>query len=497
MSNRRLLVTLMLLAALIGGVAATVTNRLFSSQPRYLSGGSNTGFLSFLKDSSITVPEGLNFVFAANVVRPSVVHIKVNFNGGLPSSNQDGEGSGDPMEEFFRRFHDGEGFEFGPSQGTGSGVIISSDGYIVTNNHVIDNAKKIDVVLDDKRAYEGTVIGTDPSTDLALLKIDETGLPALPIGNSDKLQLGEWVLAVGSPYELVNTVTAGIVSAKARNLGMLATQKQPGVESFIQTDAAVNPGNSGGALVNLKGELVGINSAIASTSGAFAGYSFAVPVAIVSKVVEDLKKYGEVKRGLLGVRIQDIDAKLAKDQDLGSVKGVYVVDAEEGTAAAAAGIKSGDVITKIDGIEVNSGSELIGLVARKHPGEKVSVTYLRKGKEMTVSATLKSASGETSIKSKPIKTIDVHKLGATVQSLTTQEKGEYGITGGVRIKSIKPGSKLADAEVPVGFIITRLDKQAVNTPEDLLRILRDIRAGGVLLEGINDQGERAFYAIGL
>ncbi len=312
------------------------------------------------------------------------MHIKTRLT--VPNTPALGEEAG---EDPFRDFHSSPFHNPGPRESAGSGVVISPDGYIITNNHVIEKAKWIEVILDDKRTYVGTVIGTDPTTDLALVKIEEEDLPFAVYGNSDHLKVGEWVLAVGNPFDLTSTVTAGIVSAKGRNINILRTEDNMQVESFIQTDAAVNPGNSGGALVNLKGELIGINTAIATQSGISQGYSFAVPVSLARKVMEDLLKFGTVQRALLGVRIDDINAQLAQDKGIDYIRGVFVQDVNENSAAYEAGIKSGDVILKIDDREVNSTSELQSYVATFHPGDKIDITYNRKGRVNTAPGRLK------------------------------------------------------------------------------------------------------------
>jgi len=494
------IILILLVSAVIGSLSAVVTVKLSKSGTvNHVVAAGSSDFLSFLKDTSAVSSTGLNFVYAANAVRPSVVHIKVKYGGGN-SSNEDNRSdedqNQDPLDNFFRRFH-GDFNEMPAQQASGSGVIVSNDGYIVTNNHVVENSSTITIVLDDKRSYEAKTIGTDPNSDLALLKIEESGLPFLPIGNSDKLRLGEWVLAIGTPYELTNTVTAGIVSAKARNIGLIQSRGGTGIESFIQTDAAVNPGNSGGALVNLKGELVGINTAIATNSGAFSGYSFAVPVSIVKKVLEDLKKYGEVQRAFLGVDIQDVDSELAKKEDLASIAGVFVRGVNDRSAAKAAGIEKGDVISQINGVGVNSASELIGQVARYRPGDKIKVSYIRDGKTSTVSVVLKSKSGDTKLASTDTKSVRVAQLGATLKSLNEQEKGEFGVVNGVKVMKLETNSVLSENGVEEGFIITSVDKKAVATPADVIKIISKIKNAGVLIEGLTPEGKKAYFAIGL
>jgi serine protease Do len=387
-----------------------------------------------------------------------------------------------------------------PEESSGSGVIISDDGYIVTNNHVVENGDKIQVILYDKRSYDAKVIGTDQATDLALVKIDEKDLPFIRFGNSDSVEVGDWVLAVGNPFNLESTVTAGIVSAKGRNIGIIHTNDDKGnvssaIESYIQTDAAVNPGNSGGALVNTYGELVGINSAIATPTGSFAGYSFAVPVNIVKKVIDDLAKYGMVQRGYLGITITSVDADLAKKKNLNQLKGVYVDSIYKGSAAAEAGLKTGDVITAINGTEVNSSSELQAQVSEYHPGDKITIAYLRGDKDYTSSATLKNKEGDVSYESKPAAT-DINQLGAEFSDLSSKDKHDLGIDGGVKVTKIDDG-KLSQTEIREGFIITHVNNQPVKDVDDLKRLLASNSKGnGVLIEG-RYPGDPTVYYYGI
>ncbi len=377
-----------------------------------------------------------------------------------------------------------------PIQGSGSGVIISPDGYIVTNNHVVDKASSIKVTLNDKREYDAKVIGTDPSTDLALLKIDATKLSTLSFGNSDNLKVGEWVLAVGNPYTLTSTVTAGIVSAKARNISIL--KQQYAIESFIQTDAAVNPGNSGGALINTKGELVGINAAIASPTGSYTGYSFAIPVSIVKKVVADLIEFGSVQRAYLGANITDIDEKIATDNKIDDRNGVYVNSVTDDGAAQKAGIKEGDVIVRIDTMRVNSTSELLEQLGRRRPGDVVSITVKRGKKEISYDVTLKNNQGTTS--HTVAQSNDV--FGVTFEDLTAEEKDNYGIKDGVRVSSVVSG-KFLTVGIKEGFIIEKINDKTVKTAEDANEILNDIH-GGVYIEGYYpDLNQKAYYAFGV
>lgn len=400
----------------------------------------------------------------------------------------------DPLAEFFWGYRQAE-----PQQvrGAGSGVIISDDGYIVTNNHVVEGADKIQVHLNDKRQFDATVIGRDPSTDIALIKIDSKGLPTLAFGNSDNVKVGEWVLAVGNPMNLTSTVTAGIVSAKARNINIL--QYDPSkdifpIESFIQTDAAVNPGNSGGALVNASGDLVGINSAIASTTGAYTGYSFAIPVNIVRKVTGDLMEFGSVQRAYMGVSISDIDQDMAKQYDLDRLKGVYVKGVTEGGAAEKAGLKGGDVIVKVGSMDVDNVPELQEQVGRFRPGDKVAVTYLRGDKEQVADMTLLGKEGTaklTSEKESAVNTV----LGAQLAPATLDELKALHLENGVKVVGLNAG-KLRSAGIREGFIITRIDQTPVKDAKDIARALQD-RQGGVLIEGVYPNGTKAYYGLGV
>jgi Do/DeqQ family serine protease len=376
-----------------------------------------------------------------------------------------------------------------PGMSSGSGVIISEDGYIVTNNHVIEDADKIEVTLNDNRIFEAKKIGTDPNTDLALIKVEEEGLPHMSYGNSDDVRIGEWVLAVGNPFNLTSTVTAGIVSAKARNINIL--RRRYGIESFIQTDAAVNPGNSGGALVDLKGRLLGINTAIATPTGTYAGYSFAVPVSIVKKVVEDLKEYGVVQRALLGVEIADVSDPRIQERGVDELSGVYVMSVGEESAADEAGIEEGDVIVAIDNVEVKNVAELQDQVARHRPGDKIEVTFKREGKTKTTNATLKNMMNDTKV----VKSANVLSIeGATFTNISEEDKESLEIENGVKITKLGNG-KFKAAGIKEGFIITSIDKMEIKDVDDLTQVLRGKR-GGILIAGVYPDGEEAYYGLG-
>jgi serine protease Do len=402
----------------------------------------------------------------------------------------------DPFADFFWG-HRGAPPQQHQRQGAGSGVIISSDGYIVTNNHVVEGADRIKVHLNDNRAFEGSVVGRDPSTDIALLKIDAKDLSTVGFGNSDDVRVGEWVLAVGNPMNLTSTVTAGIVSAKARNINLL--QYDPSrdifpIESFIQTDAAVNPGNSGGALVNVSGELVGINTAIASSTGMYAGYSFAVPVNIVKKVTNDLLEFGSVQRAYLGVSIRDMDQELAEKQGLDRIRGVYVNGITDGGAAQKAGMQAGDVIVKVGAIDVNNVPQLQEQIGKFRPGNEVAVTILRDGKENVLDMTLRGREG-TTVATTRTNTAATAALGAELRAASAEELAALNLRNGVKVSAIN-GGKFRSTGIREGFIITAIDQEPVETPADVDRILSGKR-GGVLLEGVYPNGTRAYYGLGL
>jgi serine protease Do len=427
-----------------------------------------------------------DFIAAANTSVHAVVHVKTEY------------ARKNSLYDNFFNFHDFFGDspygDQGPLQGAGSGVIISPDGYIVTNNHVVQDASKIEIVLNDKRSYEGTVVGTDASTDLAVVKIKESNLPFLNYGNSDELQIGEWVLAVGNPFNLTSTVTAGIVSAKARNINILGTPDGSSIESFIQTDAAVNRGNSGGALVNTRGELVGINAAIASGNGFYAGYSFAIPVNIVKKVVGDLIDYREVQRAFLGVSIREMDSKFAEEQGIKELRGVYVSEVNDGSAAKEAGILKGDVITSINKITVNSTSELLEQVSRYRPGESVVVVVRRDGADKTFNVKLRNREGNTSLVKSEAKDV-MPLLGAKMQVASGEVLRKLGIDHGVQVTELGDGL-LRNAGIREGYVITEIDKKPIRNLEDLSKILSN-KSGGVLLEGVYPNRVRAYYGFGI
>lgn len=428
-------------------------------------------------------PRNVDLTKAAQMTVDAVVHVKT-------MASRQGTSYGNPFLDFFFGTP-GVRPESAPMRSSGSGVIISADGYIVTNNHVIERSDAIEVTMNDNRSYTARVVGTDPGTDIALLKIEESGLPFLSYGDSDSSKVGEWVLAVGNPFDLTSTVTAGIISAKARNINII--NKRYGIESFIQTDAAVNPGNSGGALVNDRGQLIGINTAIASQTGSFTGYSFAVPINIVRKVVSDIMEYGQVQRAVLGLVFSDINAQLADRFDLSTTEGVLVQQTEAGGAAENAGIEAGDVITRIGAAPIRNGAELQGHLSLLSPGQEVKLTLLRGGRQLEKTVVLRNRLGSTATLSRDD---TVSLLGADFQSVAADDARKLGIKGGVQIVDIEEG-KLMNAGVKRGYIITHINGQQIFRPEDLEPAIGKRRSGGVYVEGLYPNGMRAYYAFGL
>ncbi len=443
-------------------------------------------------------PVPLDFTATAEKVMDAVVHIRSTQTRSSADESRPFGMPEDFFEYFFGPRNRGQSPRGGtpsPRVGDGSGVIISADGYIVTNNHVVNGADDLEVTLHDNRSYKATVIGIDPTTDLAVIKIKETGLSHLAFADSDKVRVGEWVLAVGNPFNLNSTVTAGIVSAKGRNINIL--QEQYAVESFIQTDAAINPGNSGGALVNLQGGLIGINTAIASPTGAYSGYGFAVPANIVSKVVNDLIEFGSVQRGFLGITIRTVDANLAREKDLKVVKGVYVEQLMENSAAGKAGVKQGDVVVAIDGQAVNSSSELQELVARRRPGDQLSLKVNRNGAEKNFTVTLNNRKGSTELIAKASNDEILNLLGIEVESISASTARKLDVPGGVRVTALRSGKIRNHTQMREGFIITKVDGKPLKTVDDFVQALAG-KKGGVLLEGrYEDTPGEYYYAFGM
>lgn len=433
----------------------------------------------------------VDYTTAAELTVNGVVHVKTE---GIAEFNQRGY---DPFRELlFGNGNYNQKYKQ-PVKGAGSGVIISEDGYMVTNNHVIEKADDIKVTLNNKKTYSAELIGADPTTDLALLKIEEDGLPFIEFGNSDRLKIGEWVLAVGNPFNLTSTVTAGIVSAKGRDIDILGNDPFTGlssIESFIQTDAAVNPGNSGGALVNTKGELIGINAAIKSNTGSFSGYSFAIPANIVKKVVSDLKEFGTVQRAFIGVQIRNIDEDLAEEKGINDFNGVYVADLVDKGSAKQAGIKVGDIIKKVEGVSVNTATELQAKVGEYRPGDKITVYLVREGKEMTKEVLLKNMEGTTDIITSSENDL-MKELGAKFSNLEDDELKNLKLKGGAKVAQIFPG-KFQKSGIQQDFIITKVDKSEVNSVEELLQILAN-KSEAVLIQGVYPNGREAFYGVGL
>jgi len=425
-----------------------------------------------------TMLESSSFVKASKDATPAVVFIKT-------LSNQ--RNYVDPFFDFWNNM-DFFGRR-GPVASSGSGVILTEDGYIVTNNHVVKDADVIEVITNNqKQSYKAKVVGTDPSTDLALLKIEGTNLPHLTLGNSDNVEIGEWVIAVGNPFNLTSTVTAGIVSAKGRNINIVNNQFP--IESFIQTDAAINPGNSGGALVDLNGKLIGINTAIASNTGSYNGYGFAIPVNIVSKIVKDLIEFKEVQRGFTGMDVKDIDAELAKKLNINNNLGVYVSSVLAEGPADNAGLRAGDIIIKVNGRDIDSKSIFDEHIEYLRPGEKAKMTIVRNGKEMEFAVSLLNREGTTAIMRKGTVSSDI--LGADFQAVPKIEKDKLGIKNGIRISNLRQG-RMAGMGLSDGFIIISLNKKEYEKPDELIKDLEKVR-GQIVIDGIFPNGGRGVFS---
>ncbi|MBE6190580.1 MAG: PDZ domain-containing protein [Rikenellaceae bacterium] len=485
------------IAAVAGGVSAWYVNEQMPSKIEYIT--TSEGHETQLGTHFTAYEESKypDLTYAAENAVKAVVNIEAVQRVEVPQRGQFGY---DPFLEFFgipqgygRRGQSEPQYQ--ERKAGGSGVIISEDGYIVTNNHVVDGATKLRVKLNDGRTYDAELIGKDSATDIALLKIDEESLPTLPFGSSDNLRLGEWVLAIGSPYNLQSTITAGIVSAKARSLGALSNDPNDfSIESFIQTDAAVNPGNSGGALVNTRGELVGINTLIQSQTGSYIGYSFAVPEAIVKKVVVDLKQYGVVQRALLGIGFQVIDQNfidhMGEETGIKEIGGIYVGSVEEGGAASEAGIRKGDIITHIDGIAVNDAATLRERIARHSPNDQVKISVKRADKVKLFEVTLRNKAGKTELLTK--EDIDVSEtLGGKFVDAGEKLCRELDIRGGVQVTGIKADGLLARARVKEGFVITHINNRSVYSVSDLKKLTGKIRS----IDGIYPNGRAASYMV--
>ncbi|MCP4551904.1 MAG: PDZ domain-containing protein [Bacteroidetes bacterium] len=438
---------------------------------------------SYNSSEAVTGPD---FRLAADRSIHAVVHIRTQF---MRKTNSY-EDFFDPLRELLEGRSRQQ--EYAPMIGFGSGVIVSNDGYIVTNNHVVEGGSMIEVTLNDKRLYEAELIGRDPSTDLALIKIKEEDLPYLIYGNSDEVQIGEWVLAVGNPFNLTSTVTAGIVSAKARNINTQGSNTA--IESFIQTDAVVNRGNSGGALVNNGGKLIGINAAIASRSGTYEGYSFAIPVNIVKKVMNDLLKYGEIQRAFIGITIRDITAEFAKDRGIDQLQGVYIDDVVASSGADLAGIEAGDVIVRIDNIDIASSSELLETIGQHHPGDKIEVLALRNNKEKEFSVTLQNENGTTGITSSEDE-FRIDEFGTYFKLPTAKLRSELKINNGLSITRLDDGI-LKEGGIRKGFIVLRINDSLIRAKRDIDSAIQHAHRGEFKIEGIYPNGMRIIYGFG-
>ncbi|WP_216859127.1 trypsin-like peptidase domain-containing protein [Hymenobacter citatus] len=438
-----------------------------------------------------------NFVKASKAATPAVVHIKTTYGASGNYAAGYGQGYDSPAGR-------------GSAMASGSGVLITGNGYIATNNHVVENASQIEVILPDNRQFPAKLVGRDPNTDLALLKIEADSLPSIRLGNSDKVQVGEWVVAVGYPFSLNTTVTAGIVSAKARSIGIINRPSQrgyaapagnTGIESFIQTDAAINPGNSGGALVNTDGELIGINSAIASQTGSYAGYAFAIPVNLARKILGDLRKYGTVKRGLLGVSYPSpaVEAQYLQQQGLqpGVVKGVYITGVLENSAAAAAGLQEGDIIQSIDGVQLNSSAEFSERIARHRPGDEVKLTYLRNKQRRTTSATLKGEEATATARGNASLEKIYNKLGASFAPVPAAIKQQLNLQAGVLVQEVRRGGFFDQVGIPSGTIIAFINGQAIDSPQDIDQALLSAQNGIIQVLAIAPDGSRVVFDFSL
>jgi Do/DeqQ family serine protease len=482
-----------ILFSIIGGFTAIGGYNLWENKSNVIAIDYNDKIklANYIFDTTdVIVPEGLNFIYTAKVTTPSVVHIRTTYEGRNSGTKNP---FGDMFRDFFGERYDYREREMPKRRGTGSGVIMSKNGYIITNNHVVENASEVEVLLNDNRTFKATIEGTDPTTDLAILKIEANNLPTIKFGNSDNLQIGEWVLAVGSPFEFRSTVTAGIVSAKARNIGILRDRNNLQIEAFIQHQAPVNPGNSGGALVNLEGKLVGINSAIATPTGTFAGYSFAIPSTLVEKVYRDLVEFGVVQRALLGITIQDVTAEIAKENDIPVLFGVLISGVNDGSSAFEAGLEKGDVITEINDVEIKNVSNLQEQIAINRPGDKVEVTYIRDGKTKSIIATLKNTLGTTDVVAS---NNNFSFDGAQFSDLSKELKEKLDLEGGAQVINIEKG-KWKNTGITKGFIVTSINKRAISDVEDLSTTLSQLpKDDGVLVEGMYPNGIKAYYGIG-
>ncbi len=489
------------LAAMMGGLITLGGNQLLQSDQdipasKIIETQAIPSTLVRNAPSTLAPDAPFDFQEAAETALPAVVHIRATKEMSRPARGQQ-------IPDFFRDFF-GDRFREAPQdpngqpfqqQGTGSGVIISPKGYIVTNNHVVEDASDLEVTLHDNRIVKAEVVGTDPSTDLALIRIDLENLDYVSLANSDDVEVGEWVVAVGNPFNLANTVTAGIVSAKGRNLNIVKDQAP--IESFIQTDAAVNPGNSGGALVDLSGNLIGINTAIASPTGAYAGYAFAVPSNIVAKVIADLKEYGVVQRAFLGAMVRTMDSRLAEEESIDLAQGVYLSELTPGGAAEKAGLKPGDIVTAIEGRVVESSSQLIEQIGRHRPGDVVELSFLRNGKSNTLSVELKNQLGTSEVV-KANQSLELEALGAHFEELNADELEAMNIPYGIRVSDISNGILRNNTDIKDGFVIVKVNNQPIKSVKEFKAVLRSTTGGGILIEGkYPGDSKNSYFAFGM
>jgi len=495
---------LTLLTAFVGGAMALGSYKLIENKYADNMSFEDRQKVYFTSNPSapITSSAGeVDFTQAAAAVTPAVVYIKVTY------SNDQSDDKQSELQQMFGNMFGQQMRPQGVQQASGSGVIIAPDGYIVTNNHVVDKADKIVVNTNDHRTFQAKVIGTDPNTDLALIKIEATNLPIVKLGNSDDAKVGEWVLAVGNPFNLTSTVTAGIVSAKGRNIGIIgqednqdqnpfgrtsneAPRTNKSIESFIQTDAAINPGNSGGALVNTRGELIGINSAIASNNGAYEGYGFAIPINLAKKVLNDIEKYGAVKRGYVGVSFTELNPDVAEQLKTSVTNGLYVRELVPGGGAEQAGIKAGDVIVKVENNPVYESSDLQERVGELQPGDKVHLTVLRDGAEKSFTVTLKGdlpAATHTAATSKSAAEL-FNKLGASFMPVSKEQKTKYHVNAGVVVTQVRPGRLFDETEIPVGSVITSINRHQIASIADMDNAITNTRNGLLVISGIYPDG---------
>jgi serine protease Do len=504
---------LTLLTALVGGAMALGGYKLVES--KYAS---NMSFEDQQKvifasnrlsnpPSTLSSAGQVDFTQAAAAVTPAVVYIRTTY-----SSQAQDDQQGQMQQMFGQMFGQRGGrVQAQPQMASGSGVIISPDGYIVTNNHVVEKAEKIEITTNDHRNFKAKVIGTDPNTDLALLKIDGHDLPIVKLGNSDAVRVGEWVLAVGNPFKLTSTVTAGIVSAKGRGIGIIGTEDQQenqspfgrtqyqaqapktnkAIESFIQTDAAINPGNSGGALVNTNGELIGINSAIASHTGSYEGYGFAIPINLAKKVLDDIQKYGEVKRGFVGVSFKELDADVAEALHTDKTVGLYVDQVVAGGGAAQAGIEHGDIISKVEGNTVYASSDLQERVGRLQPGDKIHLTVLRGNDEKNFTVTLKADAPAPKVAAVAKSTEELfNKIGASFVPVNASQKAKFHVANGLVVTQVREGGFFDNTDVPVGSIVTEINRQPISNVADIDHALNNLKNGMVTIGGYYPDGTR-------